>query len=423
MPEPHLRTARFVALVAVSTVAFVCTLQGVAHAYVRADVTAPTSLPPPIVIPSAAPGPILVSPLSRLSAPELAPNVLMAWAAQGLPAGFSGSAERSDGVRLAVVVAQDTLWMTRSFDADGKTVDHPPRPYAIPIDTAAADPGELSQVVKGLPSSIVHALDDGQGILGASSARLRGIGAGGALQFDGRRVHIAAVVPDQVIGHSELLVSTHEGARLGVLTRRYAIVRPAADSSRARVASELERIVHTPTPLQIRTPRATPYPAQGDLTLPPVRLKEEFGEFDARPDPRSPGLLKIDPRWMKHHIKYRTLPLVGNIQCNKALYPQLLGAIHELQRRGLGGLIHTENGCFVAKYVEDSPTAAISKHAWGAAVDLNIDGNRFGETPHQDPRLVAILHRWGFLWGGDFQTPDGNHFEYRRTPRSIARRG
>ena len=423
MPEPYRRTARALALAAALAVAFVAAPQGVARAYVRADVSAPTSLPPPIASPSPSLGPVPVAPLARLSAPELAPDLLLAWAAEGLPAGFSSMAERSADIRLATVVTQDTLWMTRSFDADGKTVDHPARPYGIPIDTAAVNPGELAQVVQGLPPSVVRALNDGQGVLGASSAKLRGIGAGGALQFAGRRVRIAAVVPDEVVGHSELLVSSKEGARLGVATKRYAIVQPAAHSSRARVAGELGRAVHTQAPLQIRTPRATPYPAQGDLTLPPVRLKEVFGEFDARPDPQNPGLMQIDPRWLHHHIKYRTLPLVGNIQCNRALYPQLLGAIHELQRRGLGDLVHTEDGCFVAKYVMDTPTAGISKHAWGAAVDLNIDGNRFGETPHQDRRLVAIMRRWGFLWGGDFQTPDGNHFEYQRTPPADTRRG
>jgi hypothetical protein len=37
----------------------------------------------------------------------------------------------------------------------------------------------------------------------------------------------------------------------------------------------------------------------------------------------------------------------------------------------------------------------------------------------QDPALVALLARWGFLWGGTFIVPDGNHFEYRRPPATA----
>ena len=38
------------------------------------------------------------------------------------------------------------------------------------------------------------------------------------------------------------------------------------------------------------------------------------------------------------------------------------------------------------------------------------------QPPHQDRRLVDTLADWGFLWGGRFVVPDGNHFEYRRAP-------
>ena len=58
-----------------------------------------------------------------------------------------------------------------------------------------------------------------------------------------------------------------------------------------------------------------------------------------------------------------------------------------------------------------------TRPGWGIAVDLNVEqGNLFGQTPHQDPRLVEVFERWGFLWGGTFIEPDGMHFEYRREP-------
>jgi hypothetical protein len=30
------------------------------------------------------------------------------------------------------------------------------------------------------------------------------------------------------------------------------------------------------------------------------------------------------------------------------------------------------------------------------------------------------MERFGFIWGGTFIVPDGNHFEYRRSPAASA---
>jgi len=35
-----------------------------------------------------------------------------------------------------------------------------------------------------------------------------------------------------------------------------------------------------------------------------------------------------------------------------------------------------------------------------------------GATPRQDARLVAIMAKHGFLWGGRWLRPDGAHFEW-----------
>jgi hypothetical protein len=61
----------------------------------------------------------------------------------------------------------------------------------------------------------------------------------------------------------------------------------------------------------------------------------------------------------------------------------------------------------------------LSHHAWGIALDCNFAGNAYGEPPDQDPRLVRTMERWGFIWGGSFIVPDGNHFEYRRAPAAA----
>ena len=123
---------------------------------------------------------------------------------------------------------------------------------------------------------------------------------------------------------------------------------------------------------------------------------------------------------MQANIVTVTMPVLGRVTCNRAVIPQLRGAMQELQDAGLSRLIHSYLGCYVPRFVNRIPTAGISHHTWGVAFDCNIDGNGFGQPPHQDPRLVELLQRWGFTWGGDFVVPDGNHFEYRRPAAPAA---
>lgn len=393
-------------LIAAACSAVVIGMAPSASAVILTDAFRSEPVPMPFTGP-VAPGPRALRPA------QIRGDAMLAWAPGGLPADFAGEAERLHQVRRVVVAASDIIWMTRSERAGGRVIDRPERPYAIPIEANALDPGELSPFLQGVEPAVIQALEDGDGVLGRSSAELRRLGPGGVMEFDGRRVRIAAVLPDEVVGASELLVSRETGRRLGIQTDRYALVEPAGRATAVSLSGVLTAAAGRAT-VQVRRLGDAPYPRQGDLVLPPVMIKLRFGEFAARPDPDRPGFLEIDPGWIRDRIEYRTLPLVGNIECNERLWPYLLGAIRELQRRGLGGLISSEHGCFVPKFVMSSPGGGISKHAWGAALDLNLDGNRFGESPTQDPRLVAILEKWGFLWGGRFVTPDGNHFEYRR---------
>jgi hypothetical protein len=54
----------------------------------------------------------------------------------------------------------------------------------------------------------------------------------------------------------------------------------------------------------------------------------------------------------------------------------------------------------------------LSRHAWGVAIDLNFGENSTGAADLQDPRLVEVMERWGFTWGGRWLVPDPAHFEY-----------
>ncbi len=360
---------------------------------------------------------------SAVSGRSEAPATFLAWVPGGLPPGFSRAVAALPSIDRVTAVAEDNIWMTRSWSSDGALVDHPPRPYAIPIDAAAVSPRSFAAFLPPPDGAIVAALADGQGVLGATSAAVRGLGPGAELEFQGgTRVRIVDVLPDELVGASELLVSKTTGSAIGVHRQRYLLMQPHAGGTVSSI--ELRRRLRPLLPpdlgiyrkVQVRAPGETPFFRAGDAVLPPVMLKTLFGEFAARPSPGRPGYLDVDPLWVRANIVTTTVPLLGRVTCNRALIPQLRGAMTALKRRGLGSLIHSYAGCFAPKFVNRDPTAMLSHHTWGIAFDCNFPGNAYGETPHQDPRLVRTLERWGFIWGGSFIVPDGNHFEYHRAP-------
>ena len=351
------------------------------------------------------------------------PATFLAWVPGGLPAGFPRAVADLQWIDRSTAVAEDNVWMVRSWSSDGAIVDHPTRPYAIPIDAAAVTPRSFGAFLPPPDRAIVAALADGQGVLGATSAALRGLGPGAELVFRGGiRVRIVDVLPDELVGAAELLVSKATGVTIGVYRQRYLLLQPHDGESLTSV--EVRRRLRPLLPaelgiyrrVQVRAPGETPFFRSGDAVLPPVMLKMLFGEFAARPSPGRPGYLDVDPVWVHANVVTTTVPLLGRVTCNRALIPQLRDAMSALERRGLGGLIQSYAGCFAPKFVNRDPTAMLSHHAWGIAFDCNFEGNAYGQTPDQDPRLVRTMERWGFIWGGIFIVPDGNHFEYRRPP-------
>ena len=363
-------------------------------------------------LPPAAPGTV-----TRHTLPVLRPvkaDTLLAWTPGGLPAEFSVRVADLRHVDHVVAVASGIAWLTRSFSGTRAVVDRPSNGLAFPIEVAGADLGTYAPFLAPADRAFLSELARGEAMLGRTSAELRGIGLGGVLQFGARRVRVAGVVPDTEVGANEVFVSRRTAASLGVTTDRYLLIDPAAGSSRARLSAHIRALLPAGLPVRIRGPGETPYFRQGDAVLPQVRLKELFGEFAARPAPG--GTLIPDPVWERRYIVTTDVPILGTVRCNRALLPQLRGALSEVAREGLSHLISASQygGCYSPRFLLRDPNAGISHHAWGIAVDLNVQSNPFGHTPHMDPRIVDIFKRWGFKWGGDFLVPDGMHFEFTR---------
>jgi hypothetical protein len=345
----------------------------------------------------------------------LRPDTFLAWVPGGMPPSAAATLERM-GARRVVVVASDNTWLTGSFDAEGEVVDDPPDSFAIPLEVAAVDPDRYAPFLPPGDRSLVVALARGQGVLGEMSAKLRGLGAGATMRFGDVEIEIAAVLPDELVGAHELLVSRETGLRIGVTHDRYALLVPRGEPD----ARELTRLIRGAFPpgtlVRVRAPGDTPYFRHGDAVLPPVEIKRLFGEFTAKPSPGQPGFLTVDDAWADANIDTRRVPVLGTVTCNIALFPQLEGAMRELQDRGLERTIDSYSGCYSARHINRIPTAGLSHHSWGIAIDVNVPSNPFGAEPDQDPRLVKVMERWGFTWGGDWVLPDGMHFEYRRPP-------
>jgi hypothetical protein len=344
------------------------------------------------------------------------PETFLAWTPGGLPRGFRTNTRTLPGIDRVVVVKSDVVWMTGSLSDAGEVVDDPPQGYAFPLEVAAVDPSEYEPFVPVSQQGAIADLENGFGILGESSARVRRLGPGAVVEFGTLRVQVAAIWPDELVGANELLVARRVGLELGVTRDRYALLQPEEPSSARLVARMLRAALPSGTPLQVRAPGETPYFRQGDAVLPPVELKLLFGEFAARPDPARPGYLQIDPAWETTHIATEHVRLLGRVTCNVAMFPQIRGAIRELIDLGLGDTIDTFSGCYARRFVNRDPDQGISHHTWGVALDVNVAANPYGGPANQDPRMVDVFERWGFIWGGIFIRPDGMHFEWHRPP-------
>jgi hypothetical protein len=348
------------------------------------------------------------------------PPAWLAWITGSLPSGFAQRAAATRALGTTVVVAGDTRWMTASHDAAGHVVDRPTPPYAVPIDAFSVGPAAYAPFVPdAYRRAVTDALDSGAAVLGTSSAKLRRLDVGGSLSFGDRTVRVGAIVPDAVAGWSEMLVSRATGRSLGIIDDRYLLAEPGDGMTEHRFAAITSTLLPD-TAVRTVAPGGSTYMRIASGVNPPVVMKAVFGEFSAYPRSDDPALLNVDPAWYDAHIVTRSVPLLGDVTCNRKLFRPLIGALTDVQAAGLGGEIHVYSGCYAARTIARRPTAPPSNHAYGAAIDINAPENPYGAPPTMDPRIAKIFERWGFLWGGRFLTPDGMHFEYGGPPGESA---
>jgi hypothetical protein len=338
-----------------------------------------------------------------------------------LPASIAAAARAMPGVHT-VGERRSGLVDLRTAEGD-RALPSRPAGSILPVSVEAHDPAVLAVFPR--LAEAAAALSGGGAVLTESYAAFRGLSVGDALEFGSgsRRIRlpVGGIVPDGTF-RSEFVVPLSAAQKLGVDRSRALVVAVAADAAES-VASSLESLLGD-FPARVRSPRpAAPQVETPDFgferrQLSLGQVKPIFGEFSYRPG--SGISISIDPAWLRANIVEASVPLLGTFRCHRLIVPLLQGAMNELRAAGLAGLVRSFAGCFNPR-MQVPNDGAISMHAFGIAVDFNAGSNPYGATPKQDSRLVEVMERWGFTWGGRWTVPDGMHFEFSAFPDGAAR--
>ncbi|NND76355.1 MAG: M15 family metallopeptidase [Ilumatobacter sp.] len=290
--------------------------------------------------------------------------------------------------------------------------------WAYPMGTTVL-PVEAVGPLMGFDVSA--ALSAGTLVMGRRSADLRGARAGDTIDLissggSAMTFSISAVVDDDRIGGTELLLSDEGADRLGIA--RLSSVLIWGFDSRAAIDAALATHGLVTTSLRIRR---TWGPADPDSTMGMSRTKAALGEFQYFIF--SSGAVTTDDVWRSTYIS-KAGP-IGRLTlrsgCHVVVRAALQEAINEVVEAGLENTIdyadaNRYGGCYVPRFSRLAPNSSIgflSRHTWGMAVDTNTQGSCQGcAPPDMDCRTVRIFRKHGFAWGGNYLVPDGMHFEW-----------
>ncbi|MGH2795354.1 MAG: M15 family metallopeptidase [Actinomycetota bacterium] len=384
-------------------------LLAVALALGACTTTAPTlaeSDPLPVdagggAVPAAPAGPLRVS----ISSNDKLPGAVVA-AAKALPGVLRAGARRTGMVNLLELVGAE------------HPIPRRPAGTILPISVEAHE-AALVAAFPGLGPE-ADALRAGQAVVPRAQAEFRGLSVGDAIVLSHAarvRVRVGAITDDERVFRSELIVPPSAADRLG-LERSRAIVLAVAPAAAVAIEDALEAIVgDQEIRVRVSQPDAGTFSFDGRRLLPLAEVKMTFGEFWYRP---LAGIaIAVDPAWRRANIVQQSVPLLGSVTCHRKVLPQLTGAMGELQSRGLGKLVKSFSGCYSPR-MQVADDGELSRHAFGIAVDINAGSNPYGAKPRQDARIVEVMERWGFNWGGRWNTPDAMHFEFSAFPDGQA---
>ncbi len=326
----------------------------------------------------------------------------VALSAQGdLPDDLPGRIEADAALVASTVVHGDTLGLVATWDASGTPVDELPAGWRFPVEVLAVEPTSYAEVV-GVTE--VTSLGVDEALLSRSSAAVRRLGVGGRLRFvDGTELTVAGVLPDEVLGAGEVVVTT--ASPLAPDRARY-LLATRADPDDERVLERYRELGDTG--LVHVLGGEVPVLRHAADVMAPARLKRAFGEFAITDGPGR--WVQQGATWLRAAYREQEVPIIGLLECHEAMFAPLSAALQELVDRDLAHPVDPtdSDGCWAPR-VQAGTT--LSSHAWGIAIDLNVHGNHYGATPTMPDEVIETFVRHGFVWGGDWLIPDGMHFE------------
>lgn len=335
------------------------------------------------------------------------PLLLLAWASGGLPKRAEARLEQHPAVRRVTTVQTGIDWVRRP------TEDLPDG--AVPVEVALVNPHEYAHFVAPAERAGIHALRPGEVLLAESASGLEQGAVNGSLQLIGRTVRIQGTI-DDIAANGYEVVTAGSVPRAWTRVDPFLLIQLRAAAKRGAIESALRRMLGPGQALRVRARGETPFLRYGDAVLPQLLIKKTFGEFSARP--LHDGTIVVDPEWRRRNILTTSVPILGTVTCHRAMIPQLRNALAELDQLGLAHTIDRSEygGCFGPRFIGLEPRGRLSHHTWGVAIDINVTDNAFATKSDQDPRLVEVMERHGFTWGGRWLVPDGMHFEWVQFP-------
>jgi hypothetical protein len=161
--------------------------------------------------------------------------------------------------------------------------------------------------------------------------------------------------------------------------------------------------------------------------LTPAERESVFGKFAFQPASQ-PGAIRIDAGWVRENIVELPTSVFSHlgrqkITVHRKAADPFARVFDKIEQAKLGDQIRTFGGTWVARHMGWDPRRSLSTHSWGAAIDLNVRWNGYGQVPAalgsmgSLRELVPIFESEGFAWGGYFRPrsiTDGMHFELSR---------
>lgn len=303
-------------------------------------------------------------------------------ALEALPGVADVSARRED---------DGALWSSRR--ADGTPVDDLPADFKISVALEVDRPG--------LP---VHP-GAGEVVLTSAGAAFRDLDVGSVVVLTDRVERtVVAITDDPALQDVEFVVADEDAAALGIRGRQRAVVRLEDGAAVEKLVAAASSLLGPDAIVQPRAALNRPMV----LSLP--ETKQQFGEF---PFKDLPGRdIQAGATWIDEYVVQTEIPVIGTVVCNRLIIDDLTAVMNDLIEAELDDEIDPDlyGGCWAPRRINKN--ANLSRHAWGIAIDINVDFEEPGLGPIPSDSVIETFERHGFRWGGDYPIPDNHHFEW-----------